>query len=90
MTACVYKVRYKSYSRPPHPHTHTRPHREEEIIMPDEHTGSVKENYQWKVTTHTHTHTRVHEVVPSLTWRTIGKHFLIILGNHMHTHNTIG
>ena len=43
--------------------------------MPDEHTGSVKENYQWKVTTHTHTHTRVHEVVPSLTWRTIGKHF---------------
>ena len=23
--------------------------REEEIIMPDEHIGEVKENYQWKV-----------------------------------------
>ena len=23
--------------------------REEEIIMPDEHVGVVKENYQWKV-----------------------------------------
>ena len=37
-------------------HTHSRPHREEEIIMPDEHTGTVKENYQWKVNPpHTHT-----------------------------------
>ena len=24
-------------------------YREEEIIMPDEHSGVVKENYQWKV-----------------------------------------
>ena len=24
-------------------------HREEEIIMPDEHTGVVRENYLWKV-----------------------------------------
>ena len=27
------------------PHTH----REEEIIMPDEHSGQVREDYQWKV-----------------------------------------
>ncbi|XP_064404547.1 Golgi-specific brefeldin A-resistance guanine nucleotide exchange factor 1-like isoform X2 [Halichondria panicea] len=26
--------------------------KEEEIIMPDEHTGTVKENYQWKVLIH--------------------------------------
>ena len=24
-------------------------YREEEIIMPDEHQGEVRENYQWKV-----------------------------------------
>ncbi len=44
-----------------HTHTHTlihiHTHREEEIIMPDEHSGEVKENYQWKVSTHLCTHT---------------------------------